>query len=373
MRVALLTNFIPPYRVPLYEALMRASGELRVFVCTEMESNRQWLPQRGVLDVVQQRTVTVPQRWRTPRFSERHELHIPYDTWPQLRRWRPDVILTGELGARSLQAVAYARRTRTPVVIWAMLSDRLENGRGSLRKAARRWLARNADSIIVNGESGARYFHQLGTADDRLLRVHQAVDMRALLQLPLERAPESEYSFLHVGTVSERKGVHVLLAGVRDWADANPKTPITLTLVGDGPLRSKLAAQATPLNLTVHWAGSVPYDELPCWYAKGGVLLFPSFGDEWGLVVNEALAAGVPVAGSAYSQAVEELMRDSVNGWVFVPEDATSITAMLERIFGTEPDALRAMRSAARESVRELTPESTAARIAMHLRQVAGR
>jgi glycosyltransferase involved in cell wall biosynthesis len=373
LRVALLTNFIPPYRVPLYEALVRESGELRVFVCTDMESNRQWLPERGTLDVVHQRTLTVRHRWRTPEFSEPHELHIPYDTWQQLRRWRADVILTGELGARSLQAVAYARSTRTPVVIWAMLSDRLENGRGRVRTAARRWLARNADSIIVNGESGARYFHRLGTPDDRLLRVHQAVDMRALLALPLERSPQHEYHLLHVGTLSERKGVHMLLAAVHRWAEANPATRVTLTLVGDGPLRSKLAERSMSANLTVHWAGSVPYNELPRWYASGGVLLFPSLGDEWGLVVNEALAAGVPIAGSAYSQAVEELVRDSLNGWVFVPEDEKSIFDVLDRIFATGPERLHDMRVAARESVRALTSESAAARIATCLQAVAAR
>ena len=53
---------------------------------------------------------------------------------------------------------------------------------------------------------------------------------------------------------------------------------------------------------------------------KVGVLVFPTLADEWGLVVNEALAAGVPVLGSLYSQAVEELVRDGENGWTFRPD-----------------------------------------------------
>lgn len=372
MRVALLTNFIPPYRVPLYEAIMRASGELRVFVSTAMEANRQWTPGHGELDVVRQRTLTFQRQWRTAVFSEPHELHVPYDTWLQLRRWRPDVILTGELGARSLQAVAFARSTRTPVVIWAMLSDHLENGRGRVRTAARKWLARNASSIIVNGESGARYFHRLGTKDEQLRRVHQAVDMRALMSVPLERAADDEYHLLHVGSISERKGAHVLFGGVRSWAESNAHARVKLTLVGDGPLRGALERQKLPDNVRVRWAGSVAYDELPRWYAQGGVLLFPSFGDEWGLVVNEALAAGVPVAGSCYSQAVEELIRDGENGWLFVPDNEDSIVDVLDRIYATDCGQLHAMRVKARESVRGLTPEYTAEKIAALLRELAG-
>ena len=52
-------------------------------------------------------------------------------------------------------------------------------------------------------------------------------------------------------------------------------------------------------------------------YAKASLFAFPTLADEWGVVVNEAMAAGLPVLGSIYSQAVEELVEDGVSGWVF--------------------------------------------------------
>ena len=54
-------------------------------------------------------------------------------------------------------------------------------------------------------------------------------------------------------------------------------------------------------------------------YAKASLFAFPTLADEWGVVVNEAMAAGLPVLGSIYSQAVEELVEDGVSGWVFRP------------------------------------------------------
>ena len=363
MRIALLTNFIPPYRVGLFEEIARRAGELRVLVSTHMESNRQWTPDWGSLDVVVQRKLTLQRVWKTRSFHEDYELHIPYDTIAQLKRYRPDVILTGEMGARSIQAVAYARMRKTPVVLWAMLSEHTESERGSLRRFVRSNLVRQVNAIIVNGESGARYFQRMGVPDSKLVRVNQSLDMSAFMQIPVDRPVQTPRRILHVGTVSERKGVQILLDAL-----ARVRAPYELTLVGDGPLRTELSRR-TPAN--VHWIGNVPYEQLPQFYAQADVLVFPSLGDEWGLVVNEALAAGVPVLGSSYAQSVEELIHDGVNGWSFTPNTADRTAVALERALQTPNEQLQRMRLAARESVQHLTPEAAAERIVETLRSVA--
>lgn len=373
MRVALLTNFVPPYRVPLFQALAREVGELRVFVSTRMEANRYWQPGWQNLDVVEQRTFTLRRTWRTGSFSEDYQLHVPYDTVPQLGRFRPDVIISAEFGARSLQAIGYARATRKPVLIWATLADHLEDSRGRLRHQIRRGAVRLVDAFIVNGENGARYLRRLGAPDERLLRVNQPVDMSALLALPLSRLPEQQHRLLFVSQISERKGVHLLLAALEMIGRAQPERSIQLTLVGDGPLRAELQARPTAPNVELTWTGHVEYARLPEYYAAGGVLVFPTLGDEWGLVVNEALAAGLPVLGSTFSPAVEELVRPGYNGWTFTPHDVASIAAALERVLATAAADLDHMRHAARESVRQLTPDSAAARIAAKLRELVPR
>lgn len=372
MRIALLTNFIPPYRVRLFEALAQQAGALRVLVSTRMESNRQWQPEWGTLDVVEQRTITLRRTWRTQTFREPYELHIPYDTTAQLRRWRPDIILSGEFGARSVLATLYGRATHTPIVLWAMLSEHTESSRGRLRDAVRRRLIGNAHSVIVNGASGARYIERMGMRADRIVRVPQSLDMTTFLALPLERPAHDELRLLHVGSLSERKGIRSLLAGVRQCAQAHADRRIRLTMVGTGPLADELRAQtrARIPNLAIVWAGSVPYEALPAWYADADVLVFPSLADEWGLVVNEAFAAGVPVMGSIYAQAVTELIEDHVNGWSFTPDSDEAVRQALDRVLDTSAGELAAMRRAARERIRALTPEAAAERITEHLRAV---
>lgn len=370
MRVALLTNFIPPYRVPLFQALAREVGELRIFVSTRMEANRYWQPGWQDLDVVEQRTFSLRRTWRTESFSEGYQLHVPYDTLAQLRRFRPDLIISAEFGARSLQAISYARATHKPIVIWATLAGHLEDSRGRLRYHIRRAAVRLVDAFIVNGENGARYLRRLGAPDECLLRVNQPVDMSALLALPLSRSPEQQHHLLFVSQISERKGVHLLLQALATLGYAQPERVIRMTLVGDGPLRAELQARPTAPNVELTWAGHVEYANLREWYASGGVLVFPTLGDEWGLVVNEALAAGLPVLGSTLSPAVEELVRDGHNGWTFMPADVPSIAAALERVLAIPAADIDDMRVAARESVRQLTPEAAALRIAAKLREL---
>src|SRR5206468_11003060 len=125
------------------------------------------------------------------------------------------------------------------------------------------------------------------------------------------------------------------------WAQQHSDRRVELWFIGDGPLRSDLERLAKPLNLELRFVGNVPYGDLAIWYEQAGILVFPTLADEWGLVVNEALAAGVPVLGSLYSQAVEELVREGENGWTFRPDRAEEMSTALERalsLSGSELD-----------------------------------
>jgi glycosyltransferase involved in cell wall biosynthesis len=83
---------------------------------------------------------------------------------------------------------------------------------------------------------------------------------------------------------------------------------------------------------------------------------FPTLYDEWGLVVGEALRAGLPILGSVYSDAVCEIVEDGVTGWTMQPDRQESIRAALDRAFAVIPRKLPDVRRVARESACCLTP-----------------
>ncbi|GAA0598918.1 glycosyltransferase family 4 protein [Craurococcus roseus] len=370
MRVALLTNFIPPYRVPLLEALRDRVAELRIFISTPMEKDRDWAIEWGSLDVVVQRNLSFHRRHRDldkPISRLRHgeeTIHLPYDTLPQLWRYGPDVVLSGQLGAHSLQAAMYRLgRPSTKLLIWGTVSDWTERNRGPVRRGLRRALLRVADGVLTNGESGARYFGRFGVPDRRIFRVSQTVPVDMFARAPRNRPPDAPLRLLHVGKIVALKGVLGFMKVLADRARQHPDRVLEMWWAGRGDLQRTLEALDLPPNLTQRFLGSLPYSDLPPVYAQCDILVFPTLADEWGLVVNEAMAAGLPVLGSVYSQAVEELVTDGETGWIFDPLSAASEDAALERALRTAPDSIAAMGATSRVRVAALTPAAVADRI----------
>jgi glycosyltransferase involved in cell wall biosynthesis len=360
MRVALLTNFIAPYRLPLLEELRDRVSALRVFLSTPMENERQWEVDWGTLDVKVQRSLSWGGNYHdTLGFSRKLQMHFPYDTLPQLSRYKPDVVISSELGMRSAQAALYRTLSRdTPLLIWATLSEHSERCWGTARKTLRRSILSRADGVLVNGESGARYIRHFGLPDNRIFRVNQPVDVQPFAKVSNARARGPVLRLLHSGALTPRKGLTGFMRILLAWATRHQDKAFDICWVGDGEDRAALAAMELPPNVQQRFLGYQPYSNLPKIYAEADMLVFPSLMDEWGLVVNEAMASGLPVLGSIYSQAVEELVEDGVTGWTFDPVVEAKVEAALDRAFMTPPSTLYAMGDAARCRIMTLTPAS---------------
>jgi glycosyltransferase involved in cell wall biosynthesis len=137
----------------------------------------------------------------------------------------------------------------------------------------------------------------------------------------------------------------------------HPEQQCDFWIAGDGPLRQELESMQISPQLQIRFLGSVQYEKLPELYGQGDIYVFPTLADEWGVVVNEALAAGLPVLGSVYSQAVEELVTDGVTGWTFRPDHPEEVYEALNRAMTTSEEHLNEMRWASRERIHPLTPE----------------
>lgn len=356
-RVALLTNFVPPYRVPVFRALSERVAALRILVSTPMEPNREWTPDWQGLDVVVQRSLTLPRLRRPSGFRERLPIHFPLDTGRRLTDFQPDVVVSAEFGARTAQSLHWARGSGRRTVIWATLSERTERGRGWGRPLLRRHLLGRADAVVVNGESGARYVGGYGYPAERIHRVPQASPIRwGGERTPSEIGP---LELLYVGQVVERKGLEPLIRRLEGWC-ADTDTEVRLTVIGSGAKPGVVDRGA----LRVRSLGPVPFEQLGSHYQAADLLVFPTLADEWGLVVNEAMANGLPVLGSVRSQAVTELVEEGRTGWWYDPEEPGELEAALERVVSADPARLRRMGEAARRRVSGLTPESMAERLA---------
>jgi glycosyltransferase involved in cell wall biosynthesis len=372
MRIALLANYIAPYRLPLYEEMYRRLADLKILLSTRMESGRRWEPNWGDLPVVLQRNISFAGEWKHPNhFSEPLAIQFPYDTLPQLIRYRPDVVISYEMGMRTLQAALYrAVFRKTQLIIWATISDVTEKGRGPLRHWVRSKLLRTADAVFVSGESGARYIRRFGVDSSKLFFIPFTTGMGPFLATPVARETGIRHRLIYSGTLTERKGLLPFLTHLSNWALRNPDRRLEFHAVGEGPLRRQIADFRVPRNLEVRLLGHVAYDQLPRVYASGGIFAFPTLADDWGLVVTEAMASGLPVLGSIYSQAVEELVVDGKNGWTFRPDDSDELRTKLDCALRSSAMSLDRMGDLARAAVREITPSAVADQIMDAVRSV---
>jgi glycosyltransferase involved in cell wall biosynthesis len=364
-RIALLTNFVAPYRLPVLRELERRCKTFQVFISNSAEPRTDWAPERGGVGVRVQRSLTWRGTWRHPQnFTEPLAIQLPYDTLVQLARFDPDVVISGELGLRTLQAAAFTGISRRRgLVVWATVSEVTEQGRGILRPVIRRAILRAADAVMVNGESGARYVRRFGAEPRKLFRVPQTTDIGPFLRQPAERPALVRHRLLYAGRLIELKGLIPFMFHLSEWAIRNPERRLDLRIAGDGPMRQSMAQFPCPPNLNVSFLGHVPYDRLPEIYGSAGILVFPTLADEWGLVTVEAMAAGLPVLGSLYSQSVEDLVTDGLNGWTFRPDHPSEVSAALNRALEAPVDELNDMARRARSTVQDMTPSSMADRM----------
>jgi glycosyltransferase involved in cell wall biosynthesis len=187
---------------------------------------------------------------------------------------------------------------------------------------------------------------------------HTGFDARKIMCIPLggpppvARAdlPESSAGpvrFLYSGPVSVRKGVHYLLEA---WRSIGAAPHATLDLFGSMQLPIE-ALEETARGVTFH--GHVAPSDLRNAYRAASVLVFPTLCDGFGLVVQEALAQGVPVITTTNAGAAD-LIEDGRNGFVVAPANLAALAEKMQWCI-THPQEISRMRLAALETAQAWT------------------
>jgi glycosyltransferase involved in cell wall biosynthesis len=139
--------------------------------------------------------------------------------------------------------------------------------------------------------------------------------------------------FLCVCRFEEKKNLGTV---VRSYARyrLRSKRPWSLVIVGDGLLRPEIEAETAQLGLcgSVLFPGAISYEAIPAYYGLAGCFVHASTTEQWGLVVNEAMAAGLPLLVSERCGCAPELVRSGENGYLFNPGDPDGLAELMVRI-----------------------------------------
>ncbi len=361
-RVVALTHYLPPYMKAVLAEVSKRTRDFNVLLSTKLEPNRQFDTDWSGLQVEVQKSLMLRRPWKHGAgFKDELYVHVPYDTYSQLRRAKPDIVFAYELGVRSMVSAIYRRlHPKSRLAFCVCVSEHTEQGRGAARHLLRRWLVRQADAITYNGPSCRNYLKRFPIPDERLFPFPYAQVSANQFTGPLERAAAVSHRLVCIGQLIERKGVQPLLESLNRYCAARTTQQVDLTFIGKGPLEDALKATSVADNLKLQFIGHIPPQQLAAELAQFGIMIFPTLADEWGLVVNEAMQAGLPVLGSKYAQASETLIRDGENGWLYDPLQETTLFAKLDEAFAKSASDLDPMRYAAQRSVSEITTESSA-------------
>ncbi|QKJ20266.1 glycosyltransferase [Microbacterium hominis] len=303
-RVLWVTNVASPYRRPVWEALSErfdlTVALLETAAHTRADGRRgaDWLDPGASAYRVEHLTT-----WRV---SGGENARFAVLGWRGVRAPHPAAVLVGGWDQPGYwQLLVWAKLRRVRVVGFyesTLLTNRHRSGPIA---AAKRWFFRRLDAIVVPGEAAREAAVAAGMDAARIRIGFNAVDVEAFHaaataaradrslseRSETKRAPRSA-DLVYVGQLIPRKNVDGLL---RAFA-ALPGTP-TLRIVGAGESQGALAALAEALGVAerVHMIPFVPNRDLAALLATARVLVLPSIEEVWGLVVNEALAAGLHV------------------------------------------------------------------------------
>jgi glycosyltransferase involved in cell wall biosynthesis len=261
----------------------------------------------------------------------------------ELRRFSPDVVaLPGYSEPLALAALCLCRKLRIPAILMSD-SHALGGQRNPFRETLKTQLIKLFQSALVAGRCHADYLAGLGFPRHQIVTGYDVIDNRHYAS-GADNARENADALRHKHGLPERylfccsrlvdkKNLFFLLDAF-DRYRRNTNDAWDLVIVGEGPLRDAIASRISEPGLTshVHLPGRKSYDELPDLYGLASAFVLPSINDEWGLVVNEAMAAGLPVLVSKGTGCHEDLVEGGVNGYVFDPSDAAQLEGLLHKL-----------------------------------------
>ncbi|WP_371717570.1 glycosyltransferase family 4 protein [Anabaena sp. UHCC 0204] len=228
------------------------------------------------------------------------------------------------------------------------------------REMFKSWFLKKYDAALVGGQPHKRYFMKLGMVPESIFLGYNVVENSVFntQQIHLLPNPLIKPFFLTVNRFVPKKNLSRLISAYAAYRELAGSDAWDLVLAGDGILLSSLKKQINNLNLptSVHLPGFLQQNQLLPYFAHAGCFIHASIQEQWGLVVNEAMAAGLPVLVSNRCGCYEDLIIEGVNGFGFDPEDSQQLTELMLKMSSGEID-LQSMGNAALEHIGKFSPD----------------
>lgn len=345
MRIAVVTTHPIQYQVPWLQRLAaRPDIDLQVYFAMIPDAGEQGR-EFGVafawdLPLLEGYRYTVLEnRAREPSLTRFGGCDTP-QVHGEIRRGRFDAVIVNGWGTKTcVQALVACRLSGTPCIVRGEANGLRPRARW--KRLAHRLLLSQYQAFLAIGSNNRRYYLDSGVPAERIFSTPYCVDnARFEAGAAAWRARETREqlcarfgldpkrrTFLFSGKYVEKKRPGDIVEAIRQLPDSR-RDGVQVLMVGDGPLAAGLRSAAE--GLPVHFAGFLNQSEISAAYAVSDCLVLPSdSGETWGLVVNEAMASGLPALVSDQVGSAIDLVTAGVTGETYPCGDVAALSALI--------------------------------------------
>lgn len=231
-------------------------------------------------------------------------------------------------------------------------------------------LARRARAIIATGTLAEREYRLLCGKKPLYCFIPYLIDLNPFLQIQRSKAIKQQIRFLYCGQLIARKGVDTL---IRAFLHIVPMySNVELEIMGDGPEKERLQRMIPNKHQNkIIFSGFIPFEQRIRHFQNADVLIHPARHEGWGVVIQEAMAAGLPVISTQETEAAVTLIQEGRNGFLVPINDVETLYQRI-RWFVEHPDQINIFGQHAREDVAQYTPEWGAERLLQIARSIVG-
>ena len=283
-----------------------------------------------------------------------------------VNKFKPNVINLPGYYEPAMNIVLFYCRLKGIIVVISADSTEGDNPNIGWREALKRFVVTKAQGFFCYGSKSAEYILKLGMKPEHILVENNSVDNNKISEIHTEALKTREivknsyqlrkYNFIYVGRLIDVKNLDNLLAAykpfaVSDWG---------LIVLGDGSQESKLKKYKNDNSLEgICFIEGQPWFDVPKILALADVFILPSYSEPWGLVVNEAMACGLPVIVSNKCGSAYDVVKEGINGYTFDPYNIDELTFVFKK-FVDNPEKIIPFGQQSKEIIKRFSPENVA-------------